>query len=128
MSTSTFNHQTGSMRPDLDVGGPLERLLDDADELAELDRAAVAQVEDLVAQGPIQRPHHAVHNIIDVGVVARRGAVPVLLDCRPPAHVVDELVRRHVGPPPRAIHREKPKARHVQTVQAARSSRGGGEG
>lgn len=91
----------------LDDGLPADAFLDERDEVLEQEGPPVAQVDHLVAQRPVHRRHHPCHDVVDVGVVARGGAVPVLLDGVPAVHAVDKLEGRHVGTPPGTIHCEE---------------------
>lgn len=101
----------------LDIRALINRLLHQPDEVTQLERASVAQVQHLAAERGVHRRHHAIGDVIDVRVVTRRGAVSILLDGSPTVHARDELERSHVWSATRPVHCEEPQTRAVQTVQ-----------
>jgi hypothetical protein len=108
---------TGLVGHHLDFGSLASVLLDQIDELLQRRAAPLAEVEDLVLVRPINGSDDAIHDVIDVGVIAAAAAVAELLYFHPPTHPVNELERGHVGPAIVAVHGEEAQSRHIQVVE-----------
>lgn len=70
------------VRHHLYLGLSSDGRLHKADEVLELVRSAVAQVQHLVAQRGVDSSHHSVGDVIDKCVISGSGAVSVLLYCQ----------------------------------------------
>src|SRR5262245_50369493 len=100
-----------------DLRGLSQRGFDVADQLAQADDFGASQVEDLVAAAVLQGGDDPGDDVLDVGVVPRRGSVPEQRDRLPLVDQAGELVNRHLGALARAVDREEAQARHVHAVE-----------
>ena len=71
----------------------------------------------LATQGLVDRRHHAIYDIINVGVVSRSVAIAILLDGDAVENTLDELERRHVRSAVGPVYGEKAQSSAVQAVQ-----------
>mmetsp|Transcript_36131 Transcript_36131/g.108125 ORF Transcript_36131/g.108125 Transcript_36131/m.108125 type:complete len:444 (+) Transcript_36131:288-1619(+) len=114
---TSVRHIPGLIGHEFDDGIVADVLLHDANEFLQGRSGSLAEVEDLVRVAAVDRPHHAVDDIVDVGVIAAAGPVPELLNFDAAGDSVDELEGGHVGTSPGTVHREETERRHVQFVQ-----------
>ena len=84
-----------------------ERVFDRRDQILELDRFAFAQIEN-VEQRPVvfERGHRALNDVVDVSVIAARGAVAELVDRLAGMNAFGELMNGQIGTLARAVNRE----------------------
>mmetsp|Transcript_19979 Transcript_19979/g.42992 ORF Transcript_19979/g.42992 Transcript_19979/m.42992 type:complete len:311 (-) Transcript_19979:479-1411(-) len=102
---------------DLNVGLLSHIGLHQVDKIAQRSSTALAQVENLIRIRPVQRPHDAIANIINVGVIAAAGAVTKLLQGLSTANLVNELEGCHVGSAAGSIDGKEPQAGYIQPIQ-----------
>src|SRR6266542_1884720 len=136
-----FRNIAGLHRHELAFRGASRRLLDQAQDLADINRAAVADVVEaprraaagklrmlarplwIALRRAVEDPQHGFRRIVDIGEIPPH---PAMVEQRNRASLEyggGEPPHRHVGPPPRAIDREEPQPRRRNREQMRVSMR-----
>ena len=101
----------------------LHASLDQRDKVSQQKWSAIAEVYDFASEARVDSAHDASDDIINVGVVAGRGTVPVLLDGLFIVDAVDEFKWRHIRSASRTIDSEEAQTGAVEAVQVVEGVR-----
>src|SRR6266513_712734 len=95
-----------------------KRIFDRNNQVFKLNGLALAKIEN-VEEGTLilKRSHRSLNHVIDVSVIATRGAVAELIDGLAGVNAPGELMDRQIRTLPRTIHGEVPKRHHPQLVK-----------
>ena len=110
-------HIAGLIRQDLDIRHLTRVFLDQIDKLFERRATALAEIENLVGIGPINGSHHAIDDIINVGVIPTAAAVSKLLHLDAATDAVNEFERSHVGSSAGSVDGEESQRGYIEIVQ-----------
>src|SRR5205807_181747 len=99
-----------------------ERVLDGRDQIFQLNRFAFAEVEDVEQRPAIfQRAHRSLDDVVDVSVIAARGAVTELIDRLASMNFFCELMNRQVGPLARPVDGEVAQSDNTHLIKMRKS-------
>src|SRR5262249_31685909 len=116
-------HIAGLLRQTIDFCLLSQSIFDRQNEIFQLNRLILAKIKDVIHWAiVIECRHRALDNIIDVGVIAPRGAIPKLIDRLPGVNAPGELMNRQIGALSWSVNSEIPQ-RYDPNVVKVRVSR-----